>query len=154
LQDTGRDHGALDLALHGVFEEMMPAPGAGARIAGRAFGGKYVLPSKLQVRPRILSLERMGKFDAAESAAYRLLMEVPCPRELAPHRFDHGIRKEGHAILGALAVSNLQKPPVEAHVLGSQMEGLEEPQSAAVKQRSHEMVLATKVAEDRENLFA
>ena len=96
--DRGDSNGLADAALHRILVQVMTTPGAGARISGRSIGREYVLPAEVEVRARILPLQRARQLHPAIS----------------------------HAILHTLGVANNELSLAEINVLHSEVQSFKQ----------------------------
>ena len=93
--DRGDSNGLADAALHRILVQVMTTPGAGARISGRSIGREYVLPAEVEVRARILPLQRARQLHPAvteKQARQRLVLghrrDVSIGRQVRQKRRD------------------------------------------------------------------
>lgn len=76
---SGRE---ADLALNGIFQNVVAAPGARARIDRWPGGRKNVLPASRQVSIRVLTCERVWQLGTAVSLPDRLVVQRPHSLEM------------------------------------------------------------------------
>jgi len=124
--DRGDSNGLADAALHRILVQVMTTPGAGARISGRSIGREYVLPAEVEVRARILPLQRARQLHPAVTCRNGALVACAQSGDLPAQRLDETVRQHGHAILHTLGVANNELSLAEINVLHSEVQSFKQ----------------------------
>ena len=104
----------------------MTTPGAGARISERSIGREYLLPAEVEVRARILPLQRARQLHPAVTCRNGALVAWAQSGDLPAQRLDETIRQHGHAILHTLGVANNELSLAEINVLHSEVQSFKQ----------------------------
>jgi hypothetical protein len=133
--------------------EMMPPPGAGAKIPRRPSCREDVLPANLQVRPWILLREREREIDAAIAAVDRDLMKVAHALHLTAQRFHESLWKDRDAVFCSFTVPDDDNPLMKIDVLDAKSKSLGESKAAPVQQGREQPVDAVEPRKDGANFL-
>src|SRR5512134_3986821 len=123
-----------DRFLHAALVHVVTPPFAGARIEARRFSREYILPSPLRFCIRILASQSVGEkhgLDTLRSVALERSLAIG---EMPLEGNDQLVRERHHAILGALAIPDQDRPMLEVQILDAQTNAFQEPQPRAVLQ--------------------
>ena len=131
----------------------MAAKGSATRIEGEAGGGEYVLPDPLTAGGGKLPLEGVREVNLAVLLGEIFGVELGGADELLLERVDQGCREDGVAVLPAFAVADEELPAGEIEVFDAEADAFHQPQTGAVEEAGHELVLTGHRREDEDGLF-
>ncbi len=138
LVDPGAPRGLFDVALDGLFVDVVAADHAAARVGAVAGGGKDVLPAPFAAGVRIFTLQGMRQFHVGHAGGQILVVPAaPLGEVRAQIRHDAG-RQHCHAILVTLAAADGDLVALEIDIFDAQAQAFHEPHAGAVEQAHHQ----------------
>ena len=140
--DSRTQHRALESALEGLVEEVVPAPHSRARVHRQVGLREDPEPRPLSRCLRVLSFQRVRQLHPAAARRRIGRPQRTRPLQLIVQRRHQRGRQHHRPILAALAAANDDGAELEVHILHPQLQRLENSHPRAVKQLRQRPMLA------------
>lgn len=146
--EVGSADGKFDGVLKVFLGDVMAPSLAAAWIDGQAWGGKYVLPSPGARSIDVFALERAWEINGAVAAGEVLPVQFANAGQVLLQRTFESSGQQGSAWTHAFAFADGDAVVGKVYVFNAQAKGLEQTQTATVKEVRHETVVAAEAGED------